>query len=254
MNTLINAFEKGIEKSGLKRGTICMPSDIPFKPEVTKFLGVDFFHTSRGRAIAFGSGLKLGNPDLRVMVVVGDLMTLGGNHLVHNSRRNMEMLVICINNYIYEQIAGRSVPRSGLQFSVYSTFEEPFNIPHLGNSCGAVYTARWTARHTEELAGSIGEALNKRGLALIEVLAPGPNYYTDINEVNSDILDFYFENSVVKNNEDPRNVGIKPDAKIVVGKFTEHERPSFLETYNAQLGSILGARFIPHGRSGGKDG
>jgi 2-oxoglutarate ferredoxin oxidoreductase subunit beta len=247
MNTIISAFSKGIEKSGVDRKNISVPSDVPFSPEVVKDLGVDFFQTTRGRAIAFGTGLKLGNPALKIVAFVGDLMTLGGNHFVHAGRRNMELLVMCVNNFVYERIAGKPTPSPRPAFSPYSTFEEPFNFPHLGNSCGAVYTARWTALHVDELADSIAEAINKRGLSMIEVLAPGPDYYTDIDNIKSDLLNFYYENSATKNNEDPRNVEIKSDGKIIVGKFTNKERPTFIDNYNTQLSSVLGDKFIPHG-------
>jgi 2-oxoglutarate ferredoxin oxidoreductase subunit beta len=247
MNSIITAFARGIEKSGIDPCMISLPSDIPIAPEVIKNLGVDYFHVSRGRAIAFGTGLKLGNPALKIAALVGDLMTLGGNHFVHTGRRNMELLVICINNYVYEKIAGQCAPKTTITFSPYSTFEEPFNIPHLGNSCGALYTARWTALHTDELAESIAEGLKKRGLGVIEVIAPGPSYYSDISHIESELLNFYYKNSEIKNNEDPRNIGINPDGKIIVGKFTDKERPTFIDTYNAQLSSILGDKFTPHG-------
>lgn len=228
-----------------------MPSDIPFKPEVVKELGVDYFQTPRGRAIAFGTGLKLGNPALKVVPIVGDLMTLGGNHFVHGGRRNMELCVVCVNNFVYKKIAGKPVPSASSPFSPYSAFEEPFNFPHLGNSCGAVYTARWTALHIEELADSFAEVLHKSGLSMIEVLAPGPNYYTNIDDLESQILKFYYENSVIKNNEDPRNVAITPEEKVIVGKFTNKERPTFIDSYNLQHSKILGSKFTPHG---GKNG
>ena len=79
-------------------------------------------------------------------------MTLGGNHVVHSGRRNMELTVICVNTFVYRKVAGKVAPTQSAPFSPYSTFEQPFNVPHLANSCGAVFTARWTALHTEELA------------------------------------------------------------------------------------------------------
>ena len=260
MNSIIDALDKGIEMAGIARKRISVPSDIPFDPDAVKTLGVDYFQIPRGRAIAFGTGLKLGNPDLKVIPVAGDLMTLGGNHFVHGSRRNMELLVICVNNFVYKNIGGKPTPFTQAVFSPYSTFEEPFNFPHLGNSCGAVYTARWTALHAEELAASIAEALNKRGLSMIEVLAPGPNYYRSIDGIESELVQFYFDNSVVKNNEDPRNVAITPDEKIAVGKFTDKERPTFIDSYNVQHSKMLGDKFTPHGsppkveKLGGKNG
>lgn len=253
MNPIITAFAKGIERLGIEPSRVCVPSDIPFEPEVVNYLGIDFFHTTRGRSIAFGTGLKLVNPNLRVVPFIGDLMTLGGNHFVHAGRRNMELLVICVNNFVYRKIGGRLAPSTPITFSPYSTFEEPFNVPHLANSCGAVYTARWTALHTDELSNSIAEALGKQGFSVIEVLSPGINYYTGIKEIESNLINFYYENSVIKNGEDPRNMGINPEEKIVVGKFTDKERPTFIDSYNAQLTKVLGDRFIPYGGKNDRD-
>ncbi len=247
MNPLITAFSDGIKKSGIAPEKVCVASDIIFSPGAVKDLGVDFFHTIRGRSVAFGTGLKLVNPSLKIVPFVGDLMTLGGNHFVHSSRRNMELLVICVNNFVYKKIAGKSVPSTTAVFSAYSTFEEPFNIPHLANSCGAAYTARWTAMHTEELADSIASALNKSGFSVIEVLSPRPNFYRELDTIDSDLLNFYFENSVVKNDEEPKNVAIVPGEKIAVGTFTNIERPTFIQTYNTQLSEKLGDKFTPYG-------
>jgi 2-oxoglutarate ferredoxin oxidoreductase subunit beta len=251
MNPLISAFKKGIERSEIAPSKVCVASDILFEPEVVKDLGIDFFHTIRGRSIAFGSGLKLVNPGLKIVPFIGDLMTLGGNHFVHSSRRNMELLVICVNNFVYRVIDGKSAPSSTTTFSPYSTFEEPFNIPHLANSCGAVYTARWTAMHTEELADSIAAALNKSGFSVVEILSPGPNFYTDIDGIETDLIKFYYENSVIKNGEEPKNVGIHSEEKIVVGTFTDTERPTFIQSYNAQLTERLGDKFSPYGVQNG---
>ena len=253
MNPIITAFANGIKKSGVELSNVVVVSDIPFEPEVIKEIGVDFFHVTRGRAIAFGTGLKLGNPDLKIVAFIGDLMTLGGNHLVHSGRRNMEMLVICVNNFIYKEIADTPAPSVSPGFSAFSTFEKPFNAPHLANSCGAVFTARWTAMHTNELTNSIANALLKRGFSVIEVLSPGPNFYKDIDQINSELLDFYYKNSITKNNEDTRNVEITPEEKIITGDFTNKENPPFIDTYNAQLGKILGDKFIPHGGQSGRD-
>ncbi len=245
MNTITEILAKGIKESGISPQKISIASDILFPPKDIKYLGVDYFHTNRGRAVAFGTGLKLTNPSLKIIPIVGDLITLGGNHLVHAGRRNMELTVICINSFRYSQIANKSAPESTTKFFAYSTFEEPFNIPHLANSCGAVYTARWTARHSAELIKSIGEALHKKGLSVIEVLAPGINYYQSIDKIDPNLLDFYYENSEIRDGVEPRTVEIRHDQKIIVGRFTSLEKPTYLDLYNAQLTKVLRDKFIP---------
>ncbi|MEO0225406.1 MAG: thiamine pyrophosphate-dependent enzyme [candidate division WOR-3 bacterium] len=247
MNILLSTFLKGIEKSGINPVRISIVSDIPFPPGETKELGVDFFQIPRGRAIAFGSGMKLANPDLKLIPVVGDLMTIGGNHFVHAARRNIDMLIICINNYIYKKIAGKQAPVKDQNFSVYSIFEKPFNIPHLSNSCGASYIARWTLFHTAELIDSLAEALNKPGLSTIEILAPGADYYSGFEKIDLDLARFYYENSVIKNGENPRKIEITDDSSIAVGRFVDKDRPTFFDIYNAQLSKVLKDKFTPYG-------
>ena len=105
--------------------------------------------------------------------------------------------------------------------------------------------------HTEELADSIAHGLTKKGLAVIEVLVPGPDYYTGIATWLEEVTIFYHENSEVRNNELPRNVGISGDSKIIVGAFTDREMPPFIDNYNKQLSSVLKDKFTPYGQTTG---
>jgi len=246
---IYTCFADAIKRVGVDPTKVCVVSDFLCQPEITDYLGVDTFHIHRGRAIAFGTGLKLGNPKLKVATIVGDLLTLGGNHFMHAARRNMDLVVICVNNFIYPKIANEHVPIDGSTFSLYATFERPPNIPHVAKSCGAVYVARWTALHKTELTESMAEALQKTGFSAIEVLLPGTGYFPGIKELEwaSELLKFYHMHSVKKNGEDTRNVEITSDKQIIVGKFFVHERPTFIDSYNSRLTQVLGDKFKPYG-------
>ncbi len=235
MDPIIEIFKTGIESSKIEKQNVVMVTDIPYNPEVTDYLGIDLFHTSRGRAIPFATGMKLANPRLKLAVFIGDLATLGGNHFVHAGRRNMDISVICVNHYHYRHIAGNEAPGPfpRISLSPYAPFDEPLNISHLARSCGAVYTARWTLLHTNELAQSITEVLGKTGFSVVDVISNEP-----------DILDFYYKNSEIKNGEDTLNVKISADEKMIVGKFIDRERPTFIDAYNEQLTKVLGDKFI----------
>jgi len=235
MNQIIEAFHQGINQAKIERQKVCLVTDIPYNPEVTDYLGIDLFHTSRGRAIPFATGMKLASPKLKPVVFIGDMATLGGNHFVHACRRNMDIMVICVNNFIYREVGGEKVAShfDKIGFSPYLLFEKPLNIPHLARSCGSVYVARWTSLHANELATSISEALSRTGLSVIDVISPP-----------SDLAAFYHKNSEIKNDEDTNNVGIEKDKKIVVGKFFESERPTFIDAYNDQLSKVLGDQFV----------
>jgi len=235
MEKIIEIFKQGIENSKTEKQKICLVTDIPYPPEVTEYLGIDFFHTSRGRAIPFATGMKLSNPHLKPVVFIGDFATLGGNHFVHAGRRNMDINVLCVNNFNYPKIAEKEVPVSfpRTPFLPYASFDEPLNIPHLARSCGGVYVARWTLLHANELSGSITEMLSKTGFTVIDVISHTP-----------EVLDFYFKNSETRPGEDTLQVKIVPENKIIVGKFIDRERPTFIDAYNEQLAKVLGDKFI----------
>ncbi|MBN2029478.1 2-oxoacid:ferredoxin oxidoreductase subunit beta [bacterium] len=235
MDPIIEIFKKGVESSQCDQKDICMVTDIAYHPEVTDYLGMDLFHTSRGRAIPFATGMKLANPRLKLAVFIGDLATLGGNHFVHAGRRNMDIHVICINHYHYKKVGGEYAPGvfPRVPLSPYGSFDEPLNIPHLARSCGAVYVARWTLLHANQLSHAIAESLRKTGFSVVDVISNEP-----------DILDFYFQHSEIKNGEDTLNVKIVPDGKIIVGQFVDRERPNFIDSYNEQMTKVLGDKFV----------
>lgn len=243
-----SCLANAIDRSGLDRERICIVSDFLHEPHIAEFLGVDTFHIHRGRAVPFGTGLKLGNPELKVITLLGDLLTLGGNHFMHNSRRNMDLVVICLNNFIYPRIGGKATPRAKIPFSQYATFEKPPNVPHVARSCGAVYVARWTARHIDNLTGSMQEALESDGFSTIEVLAPGTFYFPGIPDMKSaaEILDFYYDNSKIDHRANTANLEITPDRKIIVGRFVQQPRATFIESYNNRLKEVLGDKFKPY--------
>jgi 2-oxoglutarate ferredoxin oxidoreductase subunit beta len=90
---------------------------------------------------------------LNVVVYSGDgnLSAIGGNHLIHAARRNIDLKVICVNNLIYAMTGGQTAPttpgHATTSTNPYGTFEPAFNLPHLVEAAGAVYVARWTTFH-----------------------------------------------------------------------------------------------------------
>ena len=80
----------------------------------------------------------------------GDLFAIGGNHFIHAARRNMDLMVICVNNFIYGMTGGQvapTTPSAGQHRPRCrsATSSSPFNLPYLADACGAVYVARWTS-------------------------------------------------------------------------------------------------------------
>jgi 2-oxoglutarate ferredoxin oxidoreductase subunit beta len=231
----VGCFIRAIERTELDPDKIALVSGIGCSGRAAGYVKLDSFHTTHGRALPFATGLKLGNPELNVVVFSGDgdLIAIGGNHLIHTARRNMDMTVICINNLNYGMTGGQMGPTTPLDARTsttrYGNFERPFNVPELVAASGATYVARWTVLHARQVEKSIAEAMTKPGFSLIEVLSPCPALYGRMNKEprGMDSMRVYQEKSLVRNGADPRDVAILPDGPIVVGKFVDKELPTF---------------------------
>ncbi len=221
---------------------------------VAGYLKVDSFHTTHGRAIPFATGLKLANPELEVTVISGDgdLFAIGGNHFIHAARRNMDMTVICVNNFLYGMTGGQMGPTTPspaiTTTAPYGAFEHPFSLPFIADSCGAVYVARWTAYHVRQTTKAIKEAISKKGFSFIEILSPCPTLYQRRNRLGDGLatLEYYRDKSVIKNGADTRETDLEFQGEIVCGKFVDRERETWLDCYNSRVGEAIGPSFKPY--------
>jgi len=233
----IASFIRGFTRAGIDPDSIAFVSGIGCSGRAAGYLKLDSFHTTHGRAIPFATGLKLANPKLKVVVFSGDgdLATIGGNHLIHAARRNIDILCICINNFNYGMTGGQmgcTTPWSALTTtSPYGNYETPVNLPYLMAASGASYIARWTILHLRELEKSIAEALKKPGFSFIEVVSPCPTVYGRMNKKprGLDEMLYYQQNSQVSHGADPKDVAITLNSPIIVGKFVDRENPTYLD-------------------------
>ncbi|RCK72220.1 MAG: 2-oxoglutarate oxidoreductase, beta subunit [Ignavibacteriae bacterium] len=254
IGTTVNCFTRALETSGLDLNKVSVVSGIGCTGRVAGYLNLDSFHTTHGRPIPFATGLKLANPELKVVVYSGDgdLFAIGGNHFIHAARRNLDMTVICVNNSIYGMTGGQVAPTTPISATASTTphgnFEQPFNLPYLADSCGAVYVARWTAFHVRHLTKSIKEALAKKGFSFIEILAPCPTLYSRRNKLGDglDQMIYYKENSEIKHGADTKSVALDFQSKIIVGKFVDRDRPDYLTLMNEHYQKKFGDKYTPY--------
>jgi 2-oxoglutarate/2-oxoacid ferredoxin oxidoreductase subunit beta len=249
LGSVLGCFLSGLLKTDLPLDKVSVVSGIGCTGRAAGYVKLDSFHTTHGRAIPFATGLKLANPELKVVVFSGDgdLVSIGGNHLIHAARRNMDLTIICVNNFNYGMTGGQVGPTTPISgrtaTSPYGNFEYPFNLPNLVSAAGAVYVARWTSLDTRRLEKSIREALNKRGFSFLEVIAPCPTQYGRKNRQPTGLsqMEYYRSSSVIRHGADPREVGIDLNGPIIVGKFVDIERPTFSDLQT----EILSKAFAP---------
>ena len=205
----------------------------------TPLFQVDTLHTTHGRPIAFATGVKLGLPNKNVMVASGDgdLAAIGGNHLIHAARRNIDMTVVLVNNGIYAMTGGQTAPTtprgSTTITNPYGTVEHTFDISAMVAAAGAPFVARWTTFHPRQITKSIKKAIQKKGFSLIEVVSQCPVQYGKVTKMGKalDILRHYKQNSV-KFEKAATLDKESLTGKIVVGELVDVEKPELCSEWD----------------------
>jgi 2-oxoglutarate ferredoxin oxidoreductase subunit beta len=147
--------------------------------------------TAHGRALASATGIKLANPELTVVVTLGDgdCAAIGGNHLIHACRRNIDLTAIVHNNFNYGMTGGQVGPTTPLEAitstAPYGNLEPPFDLCELAQAAGATYVARGTVYHVKELISLIERGIQHKGFSFIDVLTPCPTSFGRRNKLGA---------------------------------------------------------------------
>jgi 2-oxoglutarate ferredoxin oxidoreductase subunit beta len=253
----VNAFAEAVKRSGIDPDKLAVVSGIGCTGRVAGYVDFDSIHTTHGRAIPVATGLKLARPETKVVVFSGegDLTGIGGNHFIHAARRNMDIVVICNNNFTYGMTGGQvtpTTPHSAISSTTpFGNHEYPFNLPFLADAAGATYIARWTSMHSRNLIQSIEEALSRKGFSFIEIISPCTTLYLRRNRLGDgvDALQFYQENAVLKHGADTRDLAIDFQEKIIIGKFVEKDKPTYIEALDKQCVKVVGDDYELYGKT-----
>ncbi len=241
IGTVIHGYVHAIAASGIEEDKHVCVSGIGCSGRAAGYVNIDSYHATHGRALPFALGIAVHNPDLNVTVISGDgdLTAIGGNHLIHAARRNVNLNVICINNFNYGMTGGQVGPTTPLgakgTTAPDGAVEQPFNLPYLAKATGAVFVARWTVLHVREFQDAVLRAMEKNGFSFIEVLAPCPTSFGRYNKLGDGAheLEIYRERCRIENGatnlEDLDIDLIDENKSITVGNFVDIERRTFME-------------------------
>ena len=233
---VMNTFFKALEGTEIEFDNIAMVSGIGCSSRIPGYVKCDSLHTTHGRALPFATGLKVSNPELDVVVFTGDgdAASIGGNHLIHAARKNINLTVICLNNNIYGMTGGQISPTSPKgsfgTTAPYGSNDAPFNLSELVKAAGATYVARWTTTHPVQLSNAIKKGLNNNGFSFIEVVTQCPTYYGRKNKLktSTSMFEFLKENSVNIRKAEKMNEEELTD-KIIIGEFINKTEPEYTD-------------------------
>lgn len=235
---VLGGIIRAIASLELDRDDVMMVSGIGCSSRMPVYVDFNTLHTLHGRAIAFATGIKLQKPHMKVIVVTGDgdCTAIGGNHLIHAARRNIDLTVVLINNNIYGMTGGQcspTTPHDAIATTApYGNIEPDFNICDLAMGAGASFVGRTTAFHAIEMQNMIKEGLSHPGFSMIEVVSACPVIYGRLNKKGGapEMMKNMRDNSIplaAVEKLPPEQV----EGKIIRGILRREVRPEYSEEY-----------------------
>jgi 2-oxoglutarate/2-oxoacid ferredoxin oxidoreductase subunit beta len=241
--TILSALMRTVDELGII-DDIVFTSGIGCSAWIPVFMNADVMHTMHGRAIPVATGLKLTDPNRKVMVFAGDgdCAGIGGNHLIHAARRNIDMTVVMVNNAIYGMTGGQTAPTTPHRATPKTTpagnAESPFDACELAKAAGATYIARWTTAHPAQITRALKEAINHKGFAFVEILSQCPTQSGRLIWGTSDLVESFriMKNMVVTKVKAEKMSPEEMAGKMVIGKLHEtHSKPEFTDEVYALM-------------------
>jgi len=215
--SILAQMQKMLPELRIPRENIVFISGIGCSSRFPYYVESYGFHSIHGRALTIASGLKTARPELSVFVITGDGdgLSIGGNHLLHAMRRNVDLNVVLFNNRIYGLTKGQFSPTSEFgkvtKSSPYGTTERPLNPIRVALAAGATFVARSIDRDTKHLEEMLYRAAKHKGISFVEV-------YQNCNIFNDGAFAAFTDKEVRQD----RMIYIEDGKPLRFGKQMEH--------------------------------
>lgn len=174
---ILKAFIRAIEKMGVKQDDVCVVSGIGCSGRFSSYVDFNTVHTTHGRTVAFATGIKMMHPDKIVVCVAGDgdALAIGGNHTIHGARRNIDITLIIINNFIYGLTNSQTSPTTPQGMWTVTqkvgNIDPTFDACALGIAAGASFVARESMLDPKKLEKIFVKAMEHRGFSFLDILS-----------------------------------------------------------------------------------
>ena len=237
LGSVLRAIDKRIKEGVLKKENVVFVTGIGCSARTSFYVNFDAAHTLHGRAIAFATGAKLAKPELEVIVIGGDgdIAGIGGNHLLHAAKRNMDLIVLMITNFVYAMTGGQVAPTTPLGLytttTPYGNLEPPLNVVKVVSSLNANYVARASVTHPALIEQYVYRALGMRGFRFVEILSTCPEVFgrhigirdplTLYNSLKSKVI--------VKQSPSVEESDLDWEKSLVIGEYLIRDSPSYID-------------------------
>jgi len=174
---ILKSFVRAIEKMGVNQDDVCVVSGIGCSGRFSSYVDFNTIHTTHGRTVAYATGVKLSRPDKMVICVAGDgdALAIGGNHTIHGCRRNIDLTMIIINNFIYGLTNSQTSPTTPKGMWTVTqkvgNIDPTFDTCNLAIAAGASFVARESMLDPKKLEKILIKAMQHKGFSMMEVLS-----------------------------------------------------------------------------------
>lgn len=235
---VLGTLIRSIHDLGLPKDDVVIVAGIGCSGRLAVYVDFNTIHTTHGRALTFATGIKMANPKLKVICLMGDGdgLSIGGNHLIHAARRNVGITALILNNNIYGMTGGQSSPATPLgaksMTSPFGQLEKSFDTVELARGAGANFVARGTVFHVKKLESIMIEAIRRPGFNLVETLTPCHTQFGRKNKYKSPVEMYkWLKKAAIDKERYDELPEDKREGRIPIGVFVERERDGLEDRY-----------------------
>ncbi|GHV39006.1 2-oxoacid ferredoxin oxidoreductase subunit beta [Synergistales bacterium] len=215
-----------------------LASGIGCSSRMAGYINANTLHSTHGRSLAFSTGIKMFNPELTVIDVMGDgdCSAIGGNHFIHACRRNIDITAIVMNNNIYGMTGGQASPTTPVgawaTTAPWGVVDPAFDICKLAEGAGASYVARTTIANPKQAESFIVNGIKNKGFSVVEIVTHCHTQFGRKNNRRAPMDNYnFFKEASVPLTKAKTMTGEELAGKIVVGEFVDKSMPEYTEQY-----------------------
>ncbi|WP_029894271.1 2-oxoacid:ferredoxin oxidoreductase subunit beta [Desulfohalovibrio reitneri] len=235
---VLGSLIRSIHALDLSKDEVCIVAGIGCSGRIAAYVDFNTVHTTHGRALTVATGIKMANPKLKVITIMGDgdAFSIGGNHLIHSARRNIGVTALVLNNNIYGMTGGQCSSTTPMgattQTSPFGQMEKSFDLVELASAAGANGVYRGTVFQVTMLDKLLRTAISRPGFNLVEAMTPCHTQYGRKNRFKSpvDMYRWLKENAVTLGKWKKLSAADRED-KFPIGTFVENDTPGLEEMY-----------------------
>jgi len=177
---IMNFFLRAADEIDLDFDKLVAIGGVGCTARIPVYLNAEALHGIHGRTLPWTTGIKLHNPDLKVVIFAGDgdAAAIGGNHFIQAARRNLDVTMIVVNNLNFAMTGGQVAPTTLQELTTtttpYGNREMPFDLCQLAITAGATFVSRWNTYRSRRAINAIKKALQHKGFAMVEIVSQCP--------------------------------------------------------------------------------